>query len=58
MGLIRIWQVFILRMLRNLEELAAENPALRQQLAVLTERKKRPRSRTRDRISWTWLSRL
>jgi len=38
--------------------LAAENLALRQQLAVLKERTKRPRLRKRDRIFWVWLSRL
>jgi transposase InsO family protein len=39
-------------------ELAAENLALRQQLAILEQRSKRPRLRKRDRIFWAWLSRL
>ena len=58
MGSIRILAVFILGILRNRTELAAENLALRQQLAVLTEQKRRPRLRRRDRILWVWLSRL
>ena len=39
-------------------ELAAENLALRQQLAILELQSKRPRLRKRDRIFWAWLSRL
>ena len=31
---------------------------LRQQLAVLVQRSKRPRLRKRDRIFWAWLSRF
>ncbi len=58
MGLIRILVVFIRGILRNRAELAAENLALRQQLAVLVEQKKRPRLREWDRIFWVWLSRL
>ncbi len=58
MGLIRIFVLFIRAILRDRTELAAENLALRQQLAVLTERKRRPRLRKRDRIYWVWLSRL
>ena len=38
--------------------LAAENLALRQQLAVLRRTSKRPRLRRQDRIFWVWLSRL
>ena len=38
--------------------LVAENLALRQQLAVLQQNTKRPKLRNRDRIFWTWLSRL
>ncbi len=58
MGSIRILVVFILGILRNRTELAAENLALRQQLAVLTEQKRRPGLTRRDRIFWVWLSRL
>jgi len=39
-------------------ELAAENLALRQQLAVLQRQSKRPRLKKRDRIFWVWLSRF
>jgi putative transposase len=38
--------------------LAAENLALRQQLAILQRTVKRPRFRKRDRIFWVWLSKL
>ena len=44
--------------LRDRGELAVENLALRQQLAVYEVEKKRPRLRKRDRIFWVWLSRL
>jgi putative transposase len=44
--------------LRNRLELAAENLALRQQLAVLRGKVKRPRLRRRDRIFWAILSRV
>ena len=56
MGLIRILVLFIRGILRNRAELAAENLALRQQLAVLQQKSKRPRLRKRDRIFWTWLA--
>ena len=36
--------------------LAAENLALRQQLAVLQRAARRPRLRRRDRVFWVWLS--
>ena len=58
MGLIRILVLFIRGILRNRAELAAENLALRQQLAVLQQKSKRPRLRKRDRIFWTWLARF
>jgi len=45
-------------MLASKAHLAFENLALRQQLAVLKERTKRPPLRKRDRIFWVWLSRL
>jgi len=38
--------------------LAAENLALRQQLAVLQRAARRPGLRRRDRVSWVWLSRI
>jgi hypothetical protein len=37
---------------------AAENLALRQQVAVFKQSVKRPRLRPRDRVLWVWLSRL
>lgn len=39
-------------------ELAAENIALRQQLAVLRRSVKRPKLKNSDRLFWAWLSRL
>ena len=42
----------------NKPALVAENLALRQQLAVLRRRVRRPRLRNRDRVFWAWLSRL
>lgn len=42
----------------NRADLAAENLALRQQLAVLRRTAKRPQICQRDRIFWVWLSRL
>jgi len=51
--------VLLLRSLvRTQAELAAENLALRQQLAVLDNSAKRPSLQQRDRIFWVWLSRL
>ena len=38
--------------------LAAENLALRQQLAILGASAKRPKLWARDRVFWVWLSRL
>jgi putative transposase len=38
--------------------LAAENLALRQQVAVYKHTVKRPNLRARDRMFWVWLSRL
>ncbi len=38
--------------------LAAENLALRQQLAVVNQSIKRPKLCLRDRVFWTWLRRL
>ena len=38
--------------------LAAENLALRQQLAILQRENPRPKLRWRDRLFWVWLSRL
>jgi len=56
--LIRVIFVFLWALLRNRAELATESLALRQQLAILEQRSKRPRLRTRDRIFWAWLPHL
>ena len=58
MGLIRVVLLFVPGILRNRVDLAAENVALRQQLAVLREKVKRPRVRNRDRIFWAIRSRV
>ena len=58
MGWIWIMFVFLRSLLRSQAVLAAENLALRQQLAVLSEQKRRPRLRKRDRIFWVWLSKF
>ena len=48
--------IFLRSFFRDQAELAAENLALRQQLAVLERRSKRPRLKKRDRIFWVWFS--
>ena len=58
MGVIRILVLFLRGVLRNRTELATENLALRQQLAVLQQKSKTPRLHKRDRIFWVWLSRF
>ena len=57
MGFVRVVVVLLRAFLCSRSSLAAENLALRQQLAVL-HRGQRPRLRKRDRIFWVWLSRL
>jgi hypothetical protein len=52
-----VW-VFFRGVLAGRATLAAENLALRQQLAVLQRSVKRPKLRKRDRIFWVWLSKL
>ena len=58
MSVFQMVAVFLRSLLRTQTELAAENLALRQQLAILEHNSKRPRLRKRDRIFWAWLSRL
>ncbi|MCH7994906.1 MAG: hypothetical protein IIB57_10755 [Planctomycetes bacterium] len=58
MSVLTIVVVLIRGAVANRAELAAENLALRQQLAVLERKSKRPRLRKRDRIFWVWLSRF
>ena len=42
----------------NIREIALENLALRQQLAVMKRQSPRPRLGTADRLFWAWLSRI
>ncbi len=58
MSVFQVVAVFLRSLLRTQTELAVENLALRQQLAVLEQKSKRPRLRNRDRIFWAWLSRF
>ena len=58
MGPIRILVLFFRGVLRDRTELAAENLALRQQLAILQQKSKPPRLRKRDRIFWAILFRI
>ncbi len=58
MWLLRTIVLFLRKLLRDRAELAMENLALRQQLAILEQTAKRPQLRKRDRIFWVWLSRL
>jgi hypothetical protein len=50
--------LFLRSLLVSRAALSAENLALRQQLAILKPRTKRPKLRRRDRLFWVWLSRL
>mgnify|MGYP006863142805 CR=1 FL=1 len=58
MGWIRIFGLFLRGVLRDRTELAAENLALRQQLAILQQKSKTARLGRRDRIFWALLSRI
>ena len=58
MGITRILVLLIRGAFRDRAGLAAENLALRQQLAVLQHKSKRPRLRNGDRIFWALLSRV
>lgn len=44
--------------LRSRHHLLLENLALRQQLAVLSRRRRRPRLKPADRLFWSWVSRV
>ena len=48
--------VFLRAFFRERVELATENLALRQQLAIQQRSAKRPKLRRGDRIFWVWLS--
>ena len=58
MGVVTAVAFFLRAFLRPRAVIAAENLALRQQLAVLPASMKRPRLRKRDRVFWVCLSRL
>ncbi|MCH8149524.1 MAG: hypothetical protein IH987_16325 [Planctomycetes bacterium] len=58
MAWLRMALLIVRNVFRDRGELAIENLALRQQLAVFHGKKKRPRIRQLDRIFWIWLSRL
>jgi len=58
MGVLRVILTFVKAFFVSRAALAAENVALRHQLAVLQRSVKRPKLRNRDRIFWSWLSRL
>ena len=58
MGVVTVVAFFLRGFLRPRAVIAAENLALRQQLAVLLVSMKRPRLRKRDRVFWVCLSRL
>ncbi len=57
MSVLRVLLALIRNILADRAELVTENLALRQQLAILKHKSKRPRLRKRDRIFWAWLSR-
>ena len=58
MGPLQLVSILLRLLLQSRAALAAENLALRQQVAVLQRSVKRPRLHRRDRIFWLWLSRL
>ena len=58
MSLLRMIILILRTLLPDRAELAAENLALRQQLAILEQHSKRPRLRKRDRMFWAILSRI
>jgi transposase InsO family protein len=58
MGIIQAIFLFLRGFIVGRAAAAAENLALRQQVAVFKQSVKRPRLRPRDRVFWVWLSRL
>jgi len=58
MGALQVVTILLRLLLQSRAELAAENRALRQEVAVLQRSVKRPKLHRRDRIFWVWLSRL
>ena len=57
MFLLRLIWAVVRALLAKRADLVAENLALRQQLIVLHRKTKRPRPKTKDRMSWLWLAR-
>ena len=58
MGILRLILAFLKALFAGRAVLAAENLALRHQLAVLQRSVKRTKLRTLDQIFWSWLGRL
>jgi hypothetical protein len=56
MGVLQVVTILLRLLLQSRAALAAENLALRQQIAILQRSVKRPRVHRRDRIFWVWLS--
>ncbi len=56
--LVRMLLRFFRGLFSDKAELAAENVALRQQLAVLQRSAKRPKLKVSDRVFWVWLAKL
>jgi transposase InsO family protein len=56
MGALQLVTGLLRQLLQSRAALAAENLALRQQVAVLQRSVRRPRLHRRDRIFWVWLS--
>ena len=54
MGIIKVIFLLIRAFLISRLHLAAENLALRQQVAVYQHTIKRPKLRNRDRVFWVW----
>jgi len=48
----------LISILKLRRDLALENLALRQQLAVYRRRHPRPQLRPRDRLFWVWISKV
>jgi hypothetical protein len=58
MGALQVVTLPLRQLFQSRAALAAENPALCQQIAVLQRSTNRPGLRRRNRIFWVWLSRL
>ncbi len=58
MGCFKVVELFLRAMLVPKLQLAYENLALRQPLAIFEQSAKRPKLRPRDRVFWTWMSRV